>query len=188
MPARLQSSSNEIPASLAVASMNSGVSRSSSAVMPQVYLQDCTPVNSSLATRRIHGGCAQAVDVEMHDRKTVKEFLLAAAKHADTDLSGLARLAGLAPSTVTRFVNGDSKYLPTTRTLSKIAEASGYPSPVLGAPQRLHRAGEWLALISQLPPTVENNVFEMLRGLTEAPGSSEQESSPSKRSGRRVRA
>jgi len=70
------------------------------------------------------------------DRKAVREFLLKAAERLDTDLSGLARRAGLAPSTVTRYVNGNSKHLPTTRTLAKIAEASGYTVPALGGQDR----------------------------------------------------
>jgi transcriptional regulator with XRE-family HTH domain len=104
--------------------------------MAAVYLQECTQVKSSLATRRIPGKCALFRDVIARDRKTVRDFLLAAAEHAGTDLSGLARRAGLAPSTLTRFVNGESKYLPTTRTLAKIAEASGYGTPTLGRPDR----------------------------------------------------
>jgi transcriptional regulator with XRE-family HTH domain len=154
--------------------------------------------------------------VETHDRRAVKDFLVDAAKYADTDLTGLARLAGLSPSTLTRFVNGDSKYLPTTRTLAKIAAASGYSRRPLGPPDwsdvlealgdlasaiglnlaeaailggvpkhRLRRASEWMDLINRLPPSVENNAFQMLSGMIERGSATELDSSPGESSSRR---
>jgi transcriptional regulator with XRE-family HTH domain len=177
--------------------------------MDAVYLQECTSVNSSLAPRRIPAGYALFRDVIARDRKTVRDFLLEAAKHAGTDLSGLARRAGLSPSTLTRFVNGESKYLPTTRTLAKIAEASGYGTPTLGRPDRrqfleafqkfaaelgvnlaeaailagadrarLRRTAEWIAMIDRLDAATERRAFDLLRGMTDAPGAAEKEANP----------
>lgn len=132
MPALLQSSSSDSPAALARASMNSGLSRSNSDI-PPVYLHKCTSVKRTLATRLEHGGYALVGPVVDHDREAVREYLTEAARHAGTDLTGLARRAGLAPSTLTRFVNRGSKYIPSTRTLSKIAEVSGYSFPNIGS-------------------------------------------------------
>ena len=73
------------------------------------------------------------------DRARIKQFLLSAAEHAGTSLTGLAQKAGLAPSTVTRFVNEDAKHIPSTRTLAKIAEASGYAMPDADRPSKAER-------------------------------------------------
>jgi transcriptional regulator with XRE-family HTH domain len=153
IPARSQSSATDSPASLALASISAGVSSSD---IPSIYLHKCTPVNSSHATRRINDGYALVPDVEARDRQAVKDFLLEAAAFADTDLSGLAKLAGIAPSTLTRFVNGDSKFLPTTRTLTKIAAASGYKNVALGSPNR----GDLLEALGDLAAAMGLNLAE----------------------------
>lgn len=124
--------------------------------MPALYLRECIPVNSSLATRRDYGVCALDTAVIERDRKAVRDFLLRAAEYAGTDLSGLARRAGLSPSTVTRFVNGDSKHLPTTRTLSKIAEASGYAPSMLNGQDR----GDLLEAFRKFASAVGVNLTE----------------------------
>lgn len=111
--------------------MKAGVSGSQSNIAP-VYLHKCTLVKRSLAPRLGYEGYALLADVVNRDREAVREFLIEAARYAGTDLSGLARMAGIAPSTLTRFVNGDAKHIPTTRTLSKIAQVSGYSFPVIG--------------------------------------------------------
>jgi DNA-binding LacI/PurR family transcriptional regulator len=157
--------------------------------------------------------------VETRDRQAVRDFLLGAAEHAGTDLTGLARRAGVAPSTVTRFINGESRFLPTTRTLSKIADASGYGTPAFGRQnrkqlmqafqnfaaevgvnlaevailagadrKRLRRTAELLAMINSLDPDMENRVFELLRGMTEAAGTPEKNGSPSEAGSGRVSA
>jgi transcriptional regulator with XRE-family HTH domain len=157
--------------------------------------------------------------VETRDRQAVKDFLLGAAEHAGTDLTGLARRAGVSPSTVTRFINGDSRYLPTTRTLAKIADASGYGTPAFGRQNRRHlmeafqnfaaevgvnlaevailagadrkrlrRTAELIRMINSLDPTMENHIFELLRGMTETPGAPEQNGGPSEASDSRVSA
>jgi transcriptional regulator with XRE-family HTH domain len=163
--------------------------------MPPVYLQECISVKGSLATRRDAGAYALIAGVEERDRTAVREFLLRAAEHAGTDLSNLARLAGLSPSTVTRFVNGDSRYLPTTRTLTKIAAASGLGTPLQlaeaaalrGADQRRdRRTAQWMALINNLPPSIENNLFEALRGMIDT-GFPPQLANEPRKSGRRRR-
>jgi transcriptional regulator with XRE-family HTH domain len=48
------------------------------------------------------------------------------------DATSLARRAGMAPSTLTRFLNQPVKHLLTARTLAKLAKASGVPVPAGG--------------------------------------------------------
>lgn len=68
------------------------------------------------------------ISVAMHKkRQAVLDLLDRMAKAVNKDLSGLARSAGLAPSTLTRFVNGEATHILSTRTLSKLSEASGVP-------------------------------------------------------------
>lgn len=56
------------------------------------------------------------------------------------DPTGLARLAGVSPSTLTRFLNQPVKHLLTARTLAKLSQASGVPvpagSPLIGPSER----------------------------------------------------
>jgi hypothetical protein len=49
------------------------------------------------------------------------------------DATGLARLAGIAPSTLSRFLYQPVKHLLTARTLAKLSKVSGVPVPV-GSP------------------------------------------------------
>src|ERR1035441_4845347 len=49
------------------------------------------------------------------------------------DATGLARAAGIAPSTLSRFLYQPVKHLLTARTLAKLSRVSGVPVPV-GSP------------------------------------------------------
>lgn len=55
-----------------------------------------------------------------------RQIIRLMADAAGLELSALARKAGLAPSTLTRFMNRPIKHLLSTRTLAKLLEASGY--------------------------------------------------------------
>lgn len=50
--------------------------------------------------------------------------------HAGMDASTLARAAGLAPSTLTRYLNQRVKHILSTRTLNKLYAASDLPPEV----------------------------------------------------------
>lgn len=127
----------------------------------------------------------------------------------DTDPTGLARRAGVAPSTITRFMNSDDpKNLPTMRTMIAASQASGIPlfggigfvapqtkplskqelleelARALGVdlPQDLSaRELELLAGFRQLPDGSQQAAVELLRGWGEAPSSTKKNSSPSER-------
>lgn len=62
----------------------------------------------------------------------------------ELDASGLARAAGVAPSTLSRFLYQPVKHLLTARTLAKLSKASGIPVPV-GSPLTSERERNLLA-------------------------------------------
>jgi hypothetical protein len=206
MPADRQRSPIERPAALALASISAGVSTSD---MSGSLFAEMHTVKSILATRPSVAECALHQSIMGWDRDALVALVWKMAEAAQTDLTGLARLAGLAPSTLTRFVNSDAKHLLTTRTLTKLSEASGVPLP--GAPSSsapdsglglvaavaravgvdlaqlemslTPRARRWLALIEQIPASAENNAFELLSGLVDPTRSPEKKSRPRKRPG-----
>ena len=92
------------------------------------------------------------------DRQLLQDYLRRAAEAAGTDLTGLARKAGLSPSTITRFVNGDEKHLPSTRTLTKVAEASGLVAPI-GARQRMSKPDK-IQLLAAIADAIDVDLTE----------------------------
>jgi len=124
MSALRQSSPSDRPADLALASISAGVSRQLD--IRKGYLQDCTGSSAKSTDGRDAVLCAGMHNV---DHRIIRDFLRQAASALDTDLTGLARQAGVAPSTVTRVFKDDEGSLPSWRTLAKVAQVSGVPVP-----------------------------------------------------------
>ncbi len=61
------------------------------------------------------------------EQKFVRDLLTRMMDAAGTDRTGLARMAGLAPSTITRVFESDAKHVLTTTTLFKLSRATGIP-------------------------------------------------------------
>lgn len=77
--------------------------------------------------------CAILRLMDIDDQRTVIRGLIRAMmERTGLDATGLARAAGIAPSTLTRFLNKPVKHLLTARTLAKLSEASGVPVPLVG--------------------------------------------------------
>lgn len=124
MPALRQSSPSDMPAALALASISAGVSKPLDIRKP--YLQECTRSSAESRDGRDAAPCAEMHGVDHH---IIRDFLRQAAAALDTDLTGLARKAGVAASTVTRIFKDEEGSLPSWRTLAKVAQASGVPIP-----------------------------------------------------------
>ena len=120
------------------------------------------------------------------DRELIRAFMERAAEAVGADLTGLARRAGMAPSTITRFVNGEVKHLPSARTLLKISAASGVP--LFAGTDLPPRVLEWLNVINRIPASLEDHALNMLRGVAEAADRTEKQGGPRKGSGRVGRA
>lgn len=128
MSALAHRSATERPPAKDRLTISSGVSNSY--VMGTSLFAQLHMVKRLFATRPSAGECALILGMNGDDREAVRQFLLTAAAAMQTDLTGLARAAGMAPSTVTRFVNNpDTKHVPSTRTLLKISKVSGVPMP-----------------------------------------------------------
>jgi transcriptional regulator with XRE-family HTH domain len=63
----------------------------------------------------------------------VRDLIRQMMEKTGLDATGLARAAGIAPSTLSRFLYQPVKHLLTARTLAKLSEVSGIPVPV-GSP------------------------------------------------------
>lgn len=63
------------------------------------------------------------------DSQKIRLFIEEAKAKTGKDDTGLARGAEVAPSTVTRFMNGQVKHMPSMRTLIKISKFSGVSLP-----------------------------------------------------------
>lgn len=63
-------------------------------------------------------------------KEVIQRYILSAAEKMNLEPSALAKRAGLAPSTINRFLNDpDYPHIPTLTTLGRIAAASGIPLP-----------------------------------------------------------
>lgn len=72
--------------------------------------------------------------MEIDDQQAaIRDLIRLMMEKTGLDPTGLARSAGVAPSTLTRFLNQPVKHLLTARTLAKLSKASGVPVPV-GSP------------------------------------------------------
>ena len=116
------------------------------------------------------------------DRDHIKAFIERAAEATRVDYTNLARRARVSPSTITRFMKGETKHMPTARTLLKISEASGLP--LFGGTDLPPRLIEWVEVIKRIPVTLEDHALQMLRGVGDAASRTEQNSPPSEGSDR----
>jgi plasmid maintenance system antidote protein VapI len=72
--------------------------------------------------------------MEIDDQQAaIRDLIRLMMEKTGLDPTGLARSAGVAPSTLTRFLNQPVKHLLTARTLAKLSKVSGVPVPV-GSP------------------------------------------------------
>ncbi len=62
-------------------------------------------------------------------REATRTYIQAAAAALGVDNTGLARKSGVSPSTINRFMNGDTTHIPGMNTLTKVVDASGLPLP-----------------------------------------------------------
>lgn len=123
------------------------------------------------------------------DETFVRDLILKMAGAVDLDLTGLAREAGIAPSTLTRFMNGDAKHLPSARTLFKLSKLTHVPivygeselpdtarievlnavAQALGLSAEGKRPPEeWADVIDALPPPARDSALATLQGVAEA--------------------
>lgn len=141
-------------------------------------------------------------------RDAQRKRLAALVESSGLDLSTLARRAGLAPSTLTRFMNGNVKHALSARTFDKLTAAVGSAAPLEAAnnelPKQLRVAAvlavarvlevspgeiaqpsdrhrEWFQAIERLPATAEDQALQLVRGIGDASAAANQHSRPSER-------
>jgi hypothetical protein len=80
------------------------------------------------------------------------------------DATGLAREAGISPSTLSRFLYQPVKHLLTARTLAKLSTASGVPVPV-GSPLTSALEREVLAGLRSTDEQGQAMILRLVRSL-----------------------
>jgi len=80
------------------------------------------------------------------------------------DATGLARAAGIAPSTLSRFLYQPVKHLLTARTLAKLSKVSGVPVP-LGSPLISALEREVLAGLRSTDKQGQEMILRFVRSL-----------------------
>lgn len=98
------------------------------------------------------------------------------------DASSLAREAGMAPSTLTRFLNKPVKHLLTARTLAKLSQVTGVPVPV-GAPQMTAAERELLAGFRATDQQGREMALRFVRSLRPPSADEPQREAPTKPGG-----
>lgn len=84
--------------------------------------------SANLQTDLIAEMCKYA-HMDIQQKKAV-EFIRKAMDHTGLDATNLARRAKIAPSTLTRILNGTVKNTLSARTIIKVAEIAGLPNPL----------------------------------------------------------
>jgi len=84
------------------------------------------------------------------------------------DPTGLARAAGIAPTTLTRFLNQPVKHLLTARTLAKLSKASGLPVPI-GSPLSNPTEQELLAAFRSTDKQGQEMILRLAQSLRTSP-------------------
>jgi transcriptional regulator with XRE-family HTH domain len=69
--------------------------------------------------------------VEQDERKAIRVWMRTVMANHNWTANGWATRAGTSTSNITRFLNSDSKFIPSARTLAKLAAVAGSSPPLL---------------------------------------------------------
>lgn len=112
-------------------------------------MHDCTVLQCANAPRETRAVVLSARMVD--EAQNAKEFIERALAATGLKPYGLARKAGIAPSTITRFLNNPNfKFIPKQATLNRIAEAAGLTAPTVAEPSlMLEPVRQWVPLVGE---------------------------------------
>jgi len=91
--------------------------------------------------------------VEEIERRTIRVWMRQVMSEKHMSANHWATLAGTSPTNITRFLNSDSKFLPSARTLAKLAKIAG------SSPQFLNSAQQFKKIEVR---NVEGDVVDMI--------------------------
>lgn len=147
-------------------------------------------VNDGKFVRRLREGCnmtlgtiqrtrqfmqdqrdAEATDADIGEQQAVmRDLIRSMIDKTGMDATGLARAAGLAPSTLSRFLYQPVKHLLTARTLAKLARISGVAVPA-GIPFATPLERELLNAFRSTDEQGRDMILRLARSLrSDAPG------------------
>lgn len=69
--------------------------------------------------------------MEQDERKAIRVWMRTVMANHNWTANGWANRAGTSTSNITRFLNSDSKFIPSARTLAKLAAVAGSSPPLL---------------------------------------------------------
>ena len=76
------------------------------------------------------------------ERRTIRVWMRQVMAQKQMSANQWATLAGTSPTNITRFLNSDTKFIPTARTLAKLSKVAGSSPPLLnGEHASLNRIG-----------------------------------------------
>lgn len=101
----------------------------------------------------------------------VRELIRLMMDRTGLDATGLARSAGVVPSTLTRFLNKPVKHLLSARTLAKLSEFSGVPVPT-GLPPATADEQKLLATFRSADQQGREMMLRLARSLESEPSPS----------------
>lgn len=97
-------------------------------------------------------------------REAQRELVRRMMEQTGLDATGLARAAGVAPSTLSRFLYQPVKHLLTARTLAKLSTFSSVPVP-MGSPLTTELEREVLAGLRSTDKQGQEMILRLVRSL-----------------------
>lgn len=129
-------------------------------------MQDCSMVNAGMQRAEILQHCETA---PMNKRGELQAWMRAVMDRKDWSARHWAIKAGVAPTTVTRFLSRDDASFPTYDTLAKLVEHAPTDLPVPGLEPREPGAKGDIQLLKALPPDKRRIAANLIRDLTAGP-------------------
>lgn len=77
--------------------------------------------------------------MEEIERRTIRVWMRQVMSEKGLSANHWATLAGTSPTNITRFLNSESKFLPSARTLAKLAKIAGSSPQFLNSAQQIKR-------------------------------------------------
>ena len=94
--------------------------------------------------------------MEQDERKAIRVWMRTVMANHNWTANGWATRAGTSTSNITRFLNSDSKFIPSARTLAKLAAVAGSSPPLLNT------GGQQTTYIKRPVHNAEGMVVDMI--------------------------
>lgn len=110
--------------------------------------------------------------MEEIERRTIRVWMRQVMNEKKFSANQWATLAGTSPTNITRFLNSDSKFLPSARTLAKLAKVAGSSPQFLNSAQHVKKIevrnvkGDVVDMINVDDPTLQAYKLGVVTGYS----------------------